>query len=79
MGNSGRLLNSWIEGALEFTVLKHEVIVLRIKHNQVMGKIQIISESWPKRKIFIEGAYKVLLFTKAGRKQVNYLLRQLAS
>ena len=68
LSNSGRLLNSWLEGALEFSVLKHEVIVLKIKYNSVMGKIQIISEQWPKRKRFIEGAYKVLLFTKASRK-----------
>jgi hypothetical protein len=40
LGNAARLLNSWIEGALEYTVLKHEVIVLRLKNNKVLDKIK---------------------------------------
>ena len=32
LGNAGRLLSSW----LEFTILKHEVIVLRLKNNKVI-------------------------------------------
>ena len=28
LGNAARLLASWLDGALEYTVLKHEVIVL---------------------------------------------------
>lgn len=39
LGNAARLLNSWIDGVLEYTVLKHEVIVLRLKNNKVMEKI----------------------------------------
>jgi hypothetical protein len=74
LGNSGRLVSSWLEGALEFTVLKHEVIVLKIKYNTVVSKITVLSAVWPKRKIFIEGAYKVLLFTKPQRKQISALL-----
>ena len=34
-GNAARLLASWVDGALEYTVLKHEVIVLRLKANKV--------------------------------------------
>ena len=49
---------------LEFTILKHEVIVLRLKNNKVLEKIRSISRLWPKKKVFIEGAYKILLFTK---------------
>jgi hypothetical protein len=74
LGNAGRLLSSWIDGALEYTILKHEVIVLRLKNNKVLAKIKIISQMWPKKKEFIEGAYKLLLFTKQQRKQVNYAL-----
>jgi len=36
LGNAARLLSSWIDGALEYTVLKHEVIVLRLKNNKVL-------------------------------------------
>lgn len=64
LGNAARLLNSWIDGALEYTILKHEVIMLRFKNNKVMKKIKAISAIWPKKKEFIEGAYKLLLFTK---------------
>jgi hypothetical protein len=35
LSNAGRLLASWIDGALEYTVLKHEVIVLQLKSNNV--------------------------------------------
>lgn len=68
LGNAARLLNSWIDGALEYTILKHEVIVLRMKDNKVKNKIKVISALWPKKKEFIEGAYKILLFTKQQRR-----------
>ena len=64
LGNAARLLASWIDGALEYTVLKHEVIVLRLKANNVQMRIKKISDLWPKKKEVIEGAYKILLFTK---------------
>jgi hypothetical protein len=64
LNNPSRLLVSWIDGALEYTILKHEVIVLRLKNNKVLQKIQQISQIWPKKKEFIEGAYKIFLFTK---------------
>jgi len=64
LGNAARLLSSWLDGVLEFTILKHEVIVLRLKNNKVIEQIRAISQQWPKKKEFIEGAYKLLLFTK---------------
>ena len=36
LGNAARLLSSWLDGILEFTILKHEVIVLRLKNNKVL-------------------------------------------
>ena len=42
-GNAARLLASWVDGALEYTVLKHEVIVLRLKANKVHEKIREVS------------------------------------
>jgi len=77
LGNAARLLTSWLDGILEFTILKHEVIVLRLKNNKVMDKIRVISRDWPRKKDFIEGAYKVLLFTKNSRRQVSFALSQL--
>lgn len=64
LGNAARLLASWLDGALEYTVLKHEVIVLRLRSNKVHMRIKELAAIWPKKKSFIEGAYKILLFTK---------------
>ena len=36
LGNAGRLLNSWVDGVLEYTILKHEVVVLRLKSKKVV-------------------------------------------
>ena len=77
LGNAARLLSSWLDGILEFTILKHEVIVLRLKSNKVLEKIRNISRLWPKKKIFIEGAYKILLFTKNQRRQINHTMKVL--
>jgi len=43
LGNAARLLISWLDGILEFTILKHEVIVLRLKNQKVLDKIRAIS------------------------------------
>jgi hypothetical protein len=37
LGNAARILSSWLDGALEYTILKHEVVVLRLKHSKVLG------------------------------------------
>lgn len=74
MSNAGRLLASWIDGALEYTVLKHEVIVLQLKSNNVQVRIKKLAALWPRKKEFIEGAYKILLFTKNQRRQVTYVI-----
>ena len=77
LGNAGRLLASWLDGALEYTVLKHEVIVLRMRSNKVHDRIKELSSLWPKKKQFIEGAYKILLFTKNQRRQVTVAINEL--
>jgi hypothetical protein len=33
------LVSSWIDGILEYTILKHEVVVLRLKNKKVLEKI----------------------------------------
>jgi len=77
LGNAGRLLGSWIDGVLEYTILKHEVVVLRLKNKQVLAKIHAVSQLWPKKKEFIEGAYKILLFSKGQRKFANSAIKVL--
>ena len=77
LGNAARLLSSWLDGILEFTILKHEVIVLKLKNNKVAERIREISNKWPQKKQFIEGAYKILFYTKNQRRQVNWTLKQI--
>ena len=43
LGNAGRLVVSWLDGILEITILKHEVIVLKLKDQKVLERIRIIS------------------------------------
>mmetsp|Transcript_14438 Transcript_14438/g.22382 ORF Transcript_14438/g.22382 Transcript_14438/m.22382 type:complete len:164 (+) Transcript_14438:653-1144(+) len=78
LGNAGRLLGSWIDGILEYTILKHEVVVLRLKNRQVLEKIHHVSQLWPKKKEFIEGAYKILLFSKGQRRYAQSTLEVLS-
>lgn len=56
---------------LEFTVLKHEVIYLSAKKEQIASKIAEISLKWPWKKTFIESAYKLLLFTKRSKPEIR--------
>lgn len=68
-------MGSWIDGVLEYTILKHEVVVLRLKNKRVLDRIQAVSQLWPKKKEFIEGAYKILLFSKGQRKFASGALK----
>lgn len=58
--------------------MKHEVVVLRVRSERVGEKIKELSREWPKRKQFIEGAYKILLFTKNQRRQVTLTMNELS-
>jgi hypothetical protein len=72
------LLVSWLDGIFEFTILKHEVVVLRIKKDRVVKAIEKVSSEWPKKKQFIEGAYKLILFHKGPRPYAYYLLDKIS-
>jgi hypothetical protein len=37
-------VSSWIDGILEYTILKHEVVVLRLKNKRVLDRIQEVSK-----------------------------------
>lgn len=47
---------------------------MRLKNKRVLDKIHQVSQLWPKKKEFIEGAYKILLFSKGQRKFGNAAL-----
>uniref|UniRef100_A0A7S3J384 Uncharacterized protein n=1 Tax=Euplotes harpa TaxID=151035 RepID=A0A7S3J384_9SPIT len=75
--NSARIMASWLDAVLEFTVLKHEALILTVKKQNVMQKIRNVSLVWPKKKDFIERAYKIMLFTKRVRPEINVTLMYL--
>jgi hypothetical protein len=63
--NSTKLImHSWVDGAFEFNILKHEICELETRYNRVMSKIQDIANTWPRKKLFIEKAYKIMTLSK---------------
>ena len=76
-GDSARLLAAWIDAVLEFTVLKHEAMYLTVKKTTVLAKIKEIQKTWPKKKHFLESAYKILLFTKRVKLEINLVMKVL--
>lgn len=63
--NSTKLvMHSWVDGAFEFNILKHEICELETKYNRLMSKIQDIATTWPRKKLFIERAYKIMTLSK---------------
>ncbi len=71
IGNAARLIASWLDAVLEYTVLKHEALFLTVKKTSVIQRIQDISTKWPIKKQFIESAYKLLLFTKRVKPEIT--------
>lgn len=72
LSNSSRVLASWLDAILEFTVLKYEALI-----NTVKKKNSLINSEWPLKKMFIERAYKILLFTKRVRPEINLAMEYL--
>lgn len=48
LSNSARIMASWLDAILEFTVLKHETLILTVKKKNIIQKIKNVSQMWPK-------------------------------
>ena len=59
-----KLFYSFLFGIIEFQILKSDVIENRKSIERLIERIQIATDKWPKKKIFYERAYKLLLYTK---------------
>ena len=59
-----KLLYSFLFGIIEFQILKCDVLEIRKSIERLIDKIHNATEKWPKKKIFYERAYKLLLYTK---------------
>lgn len=59
-----KLLYSFLFGIIEFQILKCDILEIRKSIERLIERIQNATEKWPKKKIFYERAYKLLLYTK---------------
>ena len=73
INDSCRIIYSFLQGLIEFQILKKDVNNLKIKIDQIFQKIQIETELWPKRKKFFENAYKILLYSKSSSEKIKYV------
>ena len=69
-----RLVYSFLQGVIEFRILKQNVLELKRKVDALFMRIQRETQEWPKRKKFFETAYKFLLFSKSSNKKIHSML-----
>ena len=50
INESSRLIYSFLQGLIEFQILKKDINVIKNKINQLFKKIQLETELWPKKK-----------------------------
>lgn len=70
-----KLVYSFLQGIIEYQLLKSSVKELKEKFEFLSDKIMYEAKQWPKRKRFVETAYKFLLFTKSSNYRSNHMLR----
>jgi len=59
-----KLIYSFLQGMIEYQILKVEVRELKEKIENLLKKLQETSKIWPKKKRFLEKAYKLIIFNK---------------
>ena len=73
INESCRIVYSFLQGLIEFQILKKDVNSLKNKIDNLFQKIQYETEQWPKKKQFYENAYKLLLYSKSSSIKSNYI------
>ena len=73
INESCRLIFSFLQGLIEFQILKKDVNNLKFKIEQLFRRIQFETDMWPKRKKFFENAYKILLYSKSSTEKFKYI------
>lgn len=74
-GDNCRLIYSFIQGVIEFRLLKRNVCELKAKVDALFLRIQNETSQWPKRKKFFENAYRFLLFSKSSNPKIHKMLK----
>eukprot|EP00340_Litonotus_pictus_P005549 CAMPEP_0170527818 /NCGR_PEP_ID=MMETSP0209-20121228/13299_1 /TAXON_ID=665100 ORGANISM="Litonotus pictus, Strain P1" /NCGR_SAMPLE_ID=MMETSP0209 /ASSEMBLY_ACC=CAM_ASM_000301 /LENGTH=614 /DNA_ID=CAMNT_0010818613 /DNA_START=98 /DNA_END=1942 /DNA_ORIENTATION=+ len=80
ISEGSRLIYALMQGLVEFEILKHDIHSLKRKKKELIKKIQITTNEWPKKKKFFERAYKLLLYSKTSSneiKEMTYLFEQM--
>ena len=73
INESCRVIYSFLQGLIEFQILKKDVNSLKLKIDQLFHKIKLETELWPKRKKFFENAYKILLYSKSSSEKFKFI------
>ena len=73
-----RMIYSFLQGLIEYQLLKINVQELKEKVDNLFIAIQKETQLWPKRKKFFETAYKILLFSKSSNYRINKMIKVFA-
>jgi hypothetical protein len=65
-----QLMHSWVEGAFEYSILKHELRELQAKVDYAATKIRRITSNWPNKTSFLIKAYQIFKIDEMPN--VNY-------
>ena len=74
LNENSRLMYSFVQGIIEYNLLKCDVKELKNKLEMLFNKIQEETKLWPKRKKFFETAFKFLLFSKSSDEKTKFML-----
>lgn len=71
-----KLIYSFLQGMIEYQILKVEVRDLKEKIENLLKKLQETSKSWPKKKKFLEKAYKLIIFNRNSTPKIRYIIEK---
>lgn len=74
VSENAKLIYSFLQGLIEFQILKIEVKELRHKIEDLINRIQAQTNLWPRKKKFFEKAYKLILFTKSANSNTKTII-----
>lgn len=69
-----KLIYSFLQGMIEYQILKVEVKELKEKIENLLKKLQETSKIWPKKKRFLEKAYKLIIFNKNSTPKIRKII-----
>jgi hypothetical protein len=74
LSDFAKLIYSFLQGMIEYQILKVEVKTLKEKIEGLLVRLQETSKLWPKKKKFLEKAYKLIIFTRSSNPKVKHII-----